>query len=166
MVYMKKNVNFGLFLLIIATLICFTGFSIYYQQTYQKLTDEYKNKVEKIDNLVETLNLEKTKLNQTSYQLRLKAEREEDLSSKYTTLRDEKEQLEKEVADLETQLSQKKAELNQKIIELGSTIATLDITKQSLSEANAQISYLNNRISRLNDDIDSLQDQLNTCLAE
>lgn len=165
MAYLKKNVNFGLFLLIVATLICFTAFSIYYQHNYTKLTDEYETKVSKIDDLVDTLDLEKTKLNQTSYQLRVKAEREQDLSTKYTLLRDEKEQLERDLASLESQLSQKIADLNQKTAELASTTASLELTQSELNDANQRISTLNNRISSLNDEIDSLEDQLNACLA-
>jgi chromosome segregation ATPase len=164
MAYLKKNVNFGLFLLIIATLICFTAFSIYYQQNYQKLTDEYETKVTKIDDLVDTLNLEKTKLNQTSYQLRVKAEREQDLSTKYTELRNEKEQLETDLASLQSQLSQTIIELNQKTAELASTTASLELTQSELNDANREISRLESRISSLNDEIDSLQDQLNECL--
>jgi chromosome segregation ATPase len=163
MSYMKKNVNFGLFLLVVATLICFAGFSVYYQKTYFNLTEEYKAKIEKIDNLVTTLSLEKTKLNQTSYQLKLKADREEDLSSKYTTLRDDKEQLEIDIAQLESELSQKKSELNQKILELASTQTSLKMTQDELSIANTHISQLNNQVSDLNDDIDSLEAQLAAC---
>jgi len=161
MSFMKKNLNFGLFLLVIATLLCFAGFSVYYQKTYFNLTQEYKNKVENIDHLVTTLNLEKTKLNQTSYQLQLKADRETDLTSKYTTLSDEKDKLQQDITNLETSLSQTKADLNQKTLELAAAKSNLATTQQQLADANTEIITLDSQISDLRDKVNILESQLN-----
>ena len=83
MAYMKRNVNLGLLFLMVATLIAFAGFATYYQATFLNLSLSYEDKMAKIDALAETLNVEKVKLNQTSTQLQVKAEREKDLSVKY-----------------------------------------------------------------------------------
>ncbi len=123
MAFMKKNVNFGLMLIIIAILVGFTGFSIYYQNNYLKLSKDYKGKVGELNQISNTLQTERTKLNQTSLQLEIKEEREQDISSKYNTLRSLKEQLEVEKSNLKADVAQK----NQKILELSAEIDKINV---------------------------------------
>jgi len=170
MAYMKRNVNFGFFFLLIATLISLAGLSIYYQTTFKDLYMDYKLKLNDLSNISSTLSTEKAKLEQTSQELDIKEEREKELSTQYTGLKTEKEKLEDEKASLQKQLASKTAELQQKKAELftaQSNLATaqaeLSTTKTSLDAAMTTISGLRADITNLDQEIASLNAQLATC---
>lgn len=157
MAYMKKNVNFGLILTIVATLLLFAGFTVYYQKTYSGLSDEYQNKIDELDKLTSSLLAEKTKLNQTSYQLKIKAEREQDLSGKYQDIKSKKEQLETDKATLEGELSNAKSNLASKEAELTTTQNNLQIANSEISDLEDEIDSKNNDINSLNTKISCLE---------
>ena len=170
MAYMKKNVNFGFFLLLVASLICFAGLSVYYQATFKDLYMDYKLKLDDLKNISTTLSTEKAKLEQTSQELTIKEEREKELSTQYTGLRTEKEKLEDEKAKLQTQLTAKTNELKQKKAELftanknlATAQAELVTSKTSLEAATTTISGLRSDIDSLEDERDSLAVQLVAC---
>ena len=170
MAYMKKNVNFGFFLLLIAALISIAGLSVYYQTTFKDLYMDYKLKLDDLKNISSTLSTEKAKLEQTSQELTIKEEREKELSTQYTGLKTEKEKLQDEKAKLQTQLTAKTNELSQKKAELFTAqrnLATaqteLSTTKTSLDSAMTTISGLRSDISNLDEEIASLNAQLATC---
>jgi len=156
MAYMKRNVNFGFFFLLIATLISLAGLSIYYQTTFKDLYMDYKLKLDDLRNISSTLSTEKAKLEQTSQELNIKEEREKELSTQYTDLKTEKEKLEDQKATLQKQLAEKTSELVQKRAELATAQAELSISKTELNAAMATISGLRADISRLDDEIASL----------
>tara|TARA_Y100000310_G_scaffold291402_1_gene319328 strand:- start:381 stop:857 length:477 start_codon:yes stop_codon:yes gene_type:complete len=88
MAVMKRDVNFGMFVLIIATLLVFAGFTAYYQTTFENLTSEYRGKIGELSTVTSNLQQEKIKLNQTSIQLQIKAEKEKSLNEKYEEMVD------------------------------------------------------------------------------
>ena len=157
MAYMKRNVNFGLILLIVATLLLFAGFTVYYQITYAGLSEEYQTKINELDALTASLLAEKTKLNETSYQLKIKAEREEDLSSKYDDMKSIKEQLERDKALLQEELSDTKSDLAQKSAELTATKNDLSIANSKIDDLEDTIDSKNNEIDRLNTKVSCLE---------
>ena len=170
MAYMKRNVNLGFFLLLVATLISLAGLSLYYQTTFKDLYVDYKGRIDDLKNVSSTLGTERTKLEQTSQELILKEEREKELSMQYTGLRTEKEKLENEKAKLQTQLAATTSELTQKRAELftaQSNLATaqaeLITTKTSLDNAMTTISGLRADIANLEENIVNLNNQLVTC---
>ena len=170
MAYMKKNVNFGFFFLLIATLISLAGLSIYYQTTFKDLYMDYKVKLDDLKNISSTLSTERTKLEQTSYELNIKEEREKELSTQYIGLKTEKEELQDQKAKLQTQLTAKTSELKQKISELftaqnnlATAQAELSISKTELGTAITTISRLRNDIDDLEEEVVSLNAQLATC---
>ncbi|PIU02772.1 MAG: hypothetical protein COT55_01795 [Candidatus Diapherotrites archaeon CG09_land_8_20_14_0_10_32_12] len=163
MAYMKRNVNFGFFFLLIATLISLAGLSIYYQTTFKDLYMDYKLKLDDLRNISSTLSTEKAKLEQTSQELNIKEEREKELSTQYTGLKTEKEKLEDEKASLQKQLAAKTSELTQKRAELATAQAELSISKTELNAAMATISGLRADISNLDQEIAGLNAQLATC---
>jgi len=155
-----KDVNFGLFILILGTLITFAGFTVYFQNTFTNLSIEYHTKLGELEKVTNTLQNEKSRLNLTSYQLKIKAERETDLSNKYDTIRSEKENLEKEKAELESELTKTKSDLNEKSSQLSSTKEKLESTESTLTTANAEIANLNTVIASLNTKVSSLNQQI------
>lgn len=170
MAYMKKNVNFGFFFLLIATLISLAGLSMYYQTTFKDLYMDYKVKLDDLKNISSTLSTEKAKLEQTSQELTIKEEREKELSIQYTGLKTEKEKLQDQKAKLQTQLTAKTTELRQKTAELftaqnnlATAQAELSTTKTSLDSAMTTISGLRSDIDSLENERDSLAVQLVAC---
>lgn len=156
MAFMKKDVNLGLLLLIIATLLLFSGFTVYYQTNFKNVVTEYHDKLEQLEEVTTELGTEKTKLNET-YQLRVKAEKDvEALDVQYRLLGDERDQLESDKNKLQVELSSTKTELAETETKLSQTQTILSQTQDSLRAANARISSLNDRMDDLEDDIDAL----------
>jgi len=145
---MKKNINLGLFLLFIASLICLAAFTLVYQKTYSNLTEQYLDKAGKIENLVDTLGKQAELLRQTSSTLNETTQTKEIITEKYTTLKTGKEQTEsdlafakKDLADTTTALDTAKASL-----------------KTALEELQRKTTELNNRI----DDASALTSRINS----
>jgi len=152
MPYMKKDINFGLLILIIATLIAFTGFTIYYRTSFFNLTEDYKEKLNKIDSLVTTLNLEKSKLNETSYELKLKKEREQDLGTKYSNIKSIKEQLEVDKARLQK--------------DLANALKELASTKLALTQTKTELASTQELANQYETERDSYKSQRDSCRSE
>ncbi len=166
MTYMKKNVNFGFFLLLVASLICFAGLSVYYQTTFKDLYIDYKLKLDDLQNISSTLSTERARLEQTSYELDIKEEREKELSTQYTGLKTEKEKIESEKVSLQKQLTTKRAELKQKRAELAAAQTSLAKAQTELSTAKTELDAAKTTISGLRTDIDNLNTEIDTLTAE
>jgi chromosome segregation ATPase len=153
---MRRDVNFGLLLIIVATLICFSIFTVHYQNTFKNLSTNYYGKLNELDNVAQQLNMEKGKLNQTSYQLQVKEKRENELSDIYSELRTEKEKVEADLQETQNALAAEKEKVIQTQDELTSTLNELTLTKSDLQEANDKIARQRDEISDLQDEIDTL----------
>ena len=163
MSYMRKNVNFFLLFIIVVIIISLVGLTTYYEKTYKNLSSSYDTKLDEINRLLESLNAERTKLNQTSYELNIKQEREEELSGQYLGVK----------SDLNTTQNQ----LDTTKAELDATQATLDTTENALASAQQQvdslvatvatqksaINKLESDKSSLRSERDSLASQLSAC---
>jgi len=155
MAIMRKDVNFVLFILIIVTLLAFVGFSTYYQKTFRNVSTEYEQKISELDEVSSSLQVAQTNLSKTSRELKVKAEREEDLSKKYTDVKDERDQFESSFLETREQLTE--------------TTEELENTKSELDTANAEISDLNSEVSSLKDTIASKNtaiDALQQCASD
>src|SRR3989344_5691679 len=109
MAFMKRDVNIGLLVLIIAAAIIFSSFSVYYQSTFKNVSLEYKNKLEQLGQTTTELSKQKQELNQT-YSLRVKAEQDKNtLDAKYTEVRDENEQLSGDNTNLRLEVASTKS---------------------------------------------------------
>tara|TARA_Y100000310_G_scaffold339689_1_gene433176 strand:- start:2717 stop:3220 length:504 start_codon:yes stop_codon:yes gene_type:complete len=164
MAYIKQNINFGLFILIVAILIAFIGFTAFYYNTFVGINSNYEQKVKKIDELDSTLTEHKEKLSKTSIELETKAKREQDLSVQYDDLRNVKEQLdvdkanlEAELLDTKSELAQKKAELEVKIERVTTLENTVTIRESTISSLKSDVDTLETEIVTLNNQICTLQ---------
>ena len=156
MAFMKKDVNLGLLLLIVATLLLFTGFTVYYQTNFRNVVDEYHTKLDELNKVTTELGTEKVKLNET-YQLRVKAEKDiKSLDTQYRLLSDERDQLENDRNKLQSELSSTKTSLAETKTKLSQTENTLTQTRTQLSQTQTELSSKKSRISDLKDDIDAL----------
>lgn len=154
MAFMKKDVNFAMMLLVVAIIIAFVSFTIFYHATFNDLTSNYTAKLEQLNKVTEDLQKQRSLLNQTSYELQIKSKREEEFNVQYTSIRDERDQLKSENEKLSAEIIRKTAELNQKTAELSATTA-------ELANARSQISGLESEVSRLESRVNSLTSKLN-----
>ena len=75
MTFMKKDVNLGLLVLIIASVLLFSGFSVYYQTAFKDVSLEYQEKLGQLSEVTEQLSSKRQELNET-YSMRVKAEQD------------------------------------------------------------------------------------------
>jgi len=52
---MKRDVNLGLLLLIVAALIMFSGFTVYYQTTFKNVSRSYETKLNELESISKEL---------------------------------------------------------------------------------------------------------------
>ena len=81
MAVMRRDINIGLLFLIVATLIVFAGFTVYYQTTFKNVSNEYKAKLTELEKVSSDLESKKKELTETSQTLQLKESNEQALSS-------------------------------------------------------------------------------------
>lgn len=149
MAVMRRDINIGLLFLIVATLIVFAGFTVYYQTTFKNVSNEYKTKLTELEKVSSDLESKKKELTETSQTLQLKESNEQALSSQYTDLKGEKDQLEKDKATLQ--------------IELAAKLSELVDTQNALQAEKAKSDQLLQNIVVLNRKLDSLADE-KSCL--
>lgn len=153
MAFMKRDVNIGLLVLIIAAVIIFSSFSVYYQYTFKNVSLDYQNKLEQLGQVTTELSKQKQELNQT-YSLRVKAEQDKNtLDVKYTEVRDENQQLSSDNTNLRLEVASTKSELSEKTAQLGATQNLLASTQSELSSVKSQR-------DRLENDLDDVCDAL------
>ena len=156
MTFMKRDVNIGLLVLIIASIILFSGFSVYYQTTFKDVSLDYQSKLEQLSKVTKELGAKRQELNET-YSLRVKAEEDRKvLDSRYKDVSDERNRLETDKASLQTELSSTKSSLAEKKAELEGTKNLLAQTQSSLSSAKGEVSSLKAKRDNLKNDIDRI----------
>ena len=149
---MKKDVNIGLLILIIAAVLLFTGFSVYYQTTFKSISLEYKTKLEQLQKISSDLVSQKKELNETQAS-RIKAEQDKKaLDQGYKTVSDENDQIKATNSNLQSELSSTKNDLGEKTAKLEATQNILAQTQASLATANSKVSILTKKVSCLKDE--------------
>ncbi len=151
MSYFKRNINFMLLFMILIIMLSFVGFTAYYKLTFSNLTAEYTQKVTELNKLNYELGLRRQQLNETLVQYEFKTQREQDLSDKYTSVKDEN-------LKLVVTLENTKGELESKKNELATAKSDLEKAKADLATAQNQIAVLDARVDNLEDERDCLQD--------
>ena len=69
MAIMKRDVNLGLLLLIVAALLMFSGFTVYYQTTFKNVSKSFETKIKELESVSKELESKRGQLNETSIQL-------------------------------------------------------------------------------------------------
>ena len=158
MAAMRRDVNLGLLLLIVAALLMFSGFTVYYQTTFKNLSTTYQNQLKDLEKVTKDLEAKRGALNETSVQLQLKKQKEEDLSLKFTDVRSERDQLETDKKKLEVDLASTKTSLSATLKELENTKTELDSTKSKLAAEIQLARDLNSQVLSLKADVDRIND--------
>ena len=151
MSFMKKDVNVVLLFLIVASILIFSGFTVYYQTTFKDVSLEYKNKLEQLQKVTSDLSTKRQQLNET-YALRVKAEQDKRaLDQSYKDLSDERNQLENDKSSLESELINTKGDLAEKSAQLQSTQNQLASTQAELGSVKAQRDNYKNDLNEVCD---------------
>lgn len=93
---MKHDVNFVFFILIIATVVSFAGFTAYYQISFRNINAEYNGKLAELNQVTKDLLGKKAALLETSLELNTTKQGREELGARYGDLKDERDTLEGE----------------------------------------------------------------------
>ena len=155
MAFMKKDVNLGLLVLIIAAIIVFSGFTVYYQTSFRDISLDYKTKLEQLQQVTKDLTTQKKELNET-YSLRQKAEQDRKaLDSSYREVSDENDQLKNDNSNLRSELGSTKSDLGEKTARLEATQNILAQTQADLASANSKMKSLKTEVTCLKDKADA-----------
>lgn len=141
MAYMKRNVNIFLLLVIVIIVASLAALTTYYQSTYKNLGSKYDEKQKEIEKKIAELNALGGRLNQTSKELGIKAEREEKLGAQYTDVKTAKEKVEDELTDTQDAL-QKETLLRQSVqTQLQQAQYNLKIAQEEISDLRKEIDH-------------------------
>ena len=157
MAIMKRDVNLGLLLMIVAVLLMFSGFTVYYQTTFKNVSKSFEIKLNELEGVSKELESKRGQLNETSLQLQLKKQKEEDLSQKFVETESQRSQLESDKKKLEVELANTKASLAQVSADLTNTKGLLAAQAQLAQELNRQVLNLKSDVTRLDAKVDCLK---------
>ena len=125
MAIMKKDVNFVFFILIIATVVAFAGFTAYYQVSFRNINEEYDTKLAELNSVTKDLLEKKSILLQTNIELDTTKKGREELGEKYDDLKTERDTLEDERNTFRDNLFATRSELTQTKSQLETTTVQL-----------------------------------------
>jgi len=161
--YITRNANILLLFLILLAATALVGATVYFQERFGSINTEYDAKLAQLDNVSATLEEYQEILSAAREELALKGSREDELTSKFTSVKTEKEEIEtqrdtlkSDKKTLEAQLAIKTNEVNTLNNELGLKDATIISLKDDIDD-------LEDDIVKLDDDVDDLQDEVD-CL--
>ncbi len=158
MAIMKKDVNFVFFILIIATVVAFAGFTAYYQVSFRNINEEYDTKLAELNSVTKDLLEKKSILLQTNIELDTTKKGREELGARYDDLKTERDTLEDERNTFRDNLYATRSELTQ-------TKSQLETTTVQLAAKTAEASRWESRYNSCDDERDSCEADLASCQA-
>ena len=165
MAYMKRNVNIFLLLVIVVIVASLAALTTYYQSTYKNLGSKYEGKQQEIEKKISELNALGGKLNQTSKELSIKAEREVKLGSQYTDVKTAKEKVEDELGDTKNSL-QKETLLRQSVqTQLQQAQYNLKLAEETISDLKGDVLRLKEVAQSCSSALNSYKSSLASCQA-
>jgi len=157
MAIMKKDVNFVFFILIIATVVSFAGFTAYYQVSFRNINAEYDTKLAELNKVTTDLLDKKALLLQTSSELDTTKKGREELGQQYNEIKDERDDLQSERDTLKENLFQTKAELVQKSDQVVSLSSQLSTEKKRADDFKADRDYYEQKYDDCKDDLSAYE---------
>ncbi len=160
MAYITRNANIILLFLILISASALVAATVFFQENFDRINTAYNSKLAQLNQVSEDLKEKQAALDQIRTELTLKAAREEEFTSQYTTIKTEKTRLEGE----KKQLTEVKKSLER---ELESTENQLQTTKNALEAAKGEAERLKTdlatataTITALNKKIDDYKDTI------
>lgn len=158
--YLKRNVNFVLLLLVITVLVGTVAITTYFQSTYKDVSQDLASKNKQLEVVSSNFSTKISELNRTYGELQLKQLDKEKLDQLYTDVVNEKEKVDAELSVTKTKLSGTLVELEKKKDELDAASYKLIIQEQELGDLKVKAANLAKTINSLQDQVDSLKKQL------
>ncbi len=140
MAYITRNANIVLLFLILISASALVAATVFFQENFDRINTAYSSKLTQLNQVSDDLKEKQSALDQIKTELTLKAAREEEFTSQYTTVKTEKTQLEGE----KKQLTQVKQSLEQ---ELESTESELQTAKNALEAAKGEAERLKTELA-------------------
>ena len=158
--YLKRNVNFVLLLLVITVLVGTVAITTYFQSTYKDVSQDLASKSRQLEVVSSNFSTKVSELNRTYSELQLKQLDKEKLDQLYTDIVKEKEKVDAELSVTKTKLSETLVELEKKKDELEAANYKLLIQEQELADLQVKVANLAKTINSLQAQVDSLKKQL------
>jgi chromosome segregation ATPase len=109
---MDKSLNLKLVFLIVFLVVLLVGVTLYFHQNLDSFKAKYQETSRELKSTSEKLDLLEESLNKTQLTLGIKAQREEDISGKYTEVKETNKDLEETKTSLTKDLSSTKSQLS------------------------------------------------------
>lgn len=163
--YITRNANVILLFMILIAATALVGATIYFQSRFTAINDEYNDKLAQLRNVSTQLEQYQGVLSTAKEELALKGTREQDLTSKYTTVKGEKEALAAERDGLLTDKASLQTALESRTTELTSAKNQVLNDQSIINGLRSDISTLQAQNANLRDDVEDLEDQVD-CLED
>lgn len=158
--YLRKNVNFLLLLLVLTILVGTVAITTYFQSTYRGVSEDLKTKEEQLQSVSSNFSSKLGELNKTYIELQLKSLDKERLDQLYTDLLAAKEALDAELTTTKGKLSDTLTELARTNDLLSEAKYNLLLQEAELGDLRAKVQNQLETIRSKNADIESLKTQL------
>ncbi|MBD3310566.1 hypothetical protein GF351_05075 [Candidatus Woesearchaeota archaeon] len=166
MSFMKSNVNVVLLGLVILSMAGIVVITVYYQETFDQLYDEYETKLRELNQTMIELDVHMKQLNTTQFELEIRSEREEELSGKYTDVKEKKDDIAEELNDTAAELKQTKDDYIRTHNQLRITEKDLEDTKDALEDAMRKLNNYENAVASLDDNAEDVRTTINIWLGD
>lgn len=158
--YLKKNVNFGLLMLVITVLVGTVAITTYFQSTYKEVSQDLEQKKEQLEVVSSNFTTKIKELNKTYSELQIRQMDKERLDQLYTDLQKAKELIDAELLATKGTLMETFKELAQKKDELSDANYKLILQEDELTDLRAKVQNQLDTIRSKNAEIDALKKQL------
>ena len=158
--YLKKNVNVLLLMLVITVLVGTVAITTYFKSTYTEVSENLETKSKQLQVVSSNFSEKISELNKTYSELQLKELDKEKLDQLYIDLLKEKEKLYGELAVTKEKLTEAINQLGQTKAELSDANYKLLLQEEELTDLNAKVQNLGTTIKEKNAEIESLKKQL------
>ena len=161
--FINKNVNLVLLFLVVLAITLMVGTTVYFENSFENVNKKYNDKLTELNKISDQLSTYQVLLNQTKKDLTLKAEREEDFTTKYQDIKGEKEDLARTIENLQAQrerLVGEKETLQGTIEQCTGQITLLQSENQNLR---VETDKLENQVDERDRRIRQLREQVQNC---
>jgi chromosome segregation ATPase len=166
MTYITRNANIALLLLILISAGALVAATVFFQENFDRINTAYSSKLSQLNQVTKDLEEKQAALDTIKSELTLKAAREEEFTSQYTTVKTEKVQLEGE----KKQLTQVKQSLENELTSTENQLATVRNQVEVLSGENvrltADLSTAQTTITSQHNQMDTLSAQKDALIAQ
>ena len=136
--YLDQNANFGLLVLVAVIALALVGVTLFFQDKFSDVNDEYDAKVQSLEEATGNLVEMQQDLSQINEELGVKEQREETLATNYASVTDENEALNEQNAKLKKEVNDLKDDVKERD-------STIDSLEGDIRDKDREIERLENK---------------------